>query len=239
MITRVRATVLAIVVSLAATGIVRADDPVRLFNGKDLKGWIKRGGDATYRVDNGEVVGTSAPNTSNTFLCTPKEYGDFELEYDFKIADPDFNSGVQIRSHHRPEQRDAPGGYKVEEQRVYGYQVEIDPKVERAWSAGIYFEGGSKDKDGKPLRKAGWLNDLSKNEAARKAFKLGEWNHIKVVAKGNHLQTWINGVPAADFTDTDEKGFVPKGLIALQVHSVGGNKDKKEIRWKDITIKEL
>ena len=43
----------------------------------------------------------------------------------------------------------------------------------------------------------------------------------------------------ADFIDTDEKGFVPKGLIALQVHSVGPKTDKKEIRWKDITIKEL
>jgi len=226
-------------IALVVPCSARADDPAKLFNGKDLKGWIKRGGEATYRVENGEVVGTSAPNTSNTFLCTPKEYGDFELEYDFKISDPDFNSGVQIRSHHRPEQREAPGGYKVEEQRVYGYQVEIDPKVERGWSGGIYFEGGSKDENGKPLRKAGWLNDLSKNEAARKAFKLGEWNHIKVVAKGNHLQTWINGVPAADFIDTDEKGFVPKGLIALQVHSVGPKTDKKEIRWKDITIKEL
>lgn len=73
----------------------------------------------------------------------------------------------------------------------------------------------------------------------KKARKLGEWNHLKVVAKGRRIQTWLNGVPAADFTDKDDKAFSPTGLIALQVHSVGKNTDTKEIRWKNIKFKEL
>jgi hypothetical protein len=230
MATRVWSAALFLSASILLPGISFADETVELFNGKDFTGWTKRGGAATYTVDNGEVVGHSAPNTSNTFLCTDKEYGDFELEFDFKITDRDFNSGVQIRSHARPEEK---------EERVYGYQIEIDPKEDRSWSGGIYFEGGSKDKDGNWIRKGGWLDDLSDNEPARKAFQFGEWNHVRVVAKGRRIQTWVNGVAAGDFTDNDEKAFTPSGFIALQVHSVGGDKETKEIRWKNIKLTEL
>jgi hypothetical protein len=212
------------VLMLGSAALAVAAEPVALFNGTDLTGWKQLGGEAKYSIEDGVIVGRSVPNTSNTFLATEKEFGDFELELDFKIDDPTFNSGVQIRSHARPN-----GDGKV----VYGYQVEIDPRPDRLWTAGIYFEAGSE------AREAGWLNDLAKNEAARKAFKIGEWNHLKVVAKDRHIQTWLNGVPAADFTESDEKAFLPKGFIALQVHSVGGAKEPKEVRWRNIELTEL
>lgn len=201
-----------------------AGEAIELFNGKDLAGWSKRGGAGTYAVEDGAIVGRSAPDTFNTFLRSDDEYDDFELELDFKIDDPKFNSGVQIRSHTRPEQRG---------DVVYGYQVEIDPRPDRAWSAGIYFEGGTED------RPAGWLNDLSDNEAARDAFRLGQWNHLRIRADGRRIQTWLNGVPAADFTDTDNEAFIPSGFVALQVHSVGGVKQPKEVRWKNIKLTPL
>jgi hypothetical protein len=233
----IRGAAVVVLFTFLAPAVSLADEKVEIFNGKDFTGWTKRGGDATYRVENGEVMGQSAPNTTNTFMCTDKDYGDFELEYDFKIADRDFNSGVQIRSHHRPEKG---------RERVYGYQIEIDPRGDRAWSGGLYYEGGKMDEaaskeKGKSvwIREAGWLDDLSDNEPARKAFKFGDWNHIKVVAKGNHIQTWINGVPAADFTDSDEKVADASGLIALQVHAVGQKTDPKEIRWRNIKLTEL
>jgi hypothetical protein len=190
-----------------------------------LPGWKKLGGFAEFTVEDSEIVGHSAVGSPNTFLATEKEYDDFILEYDFKIDDRDFNSGVQIRSHSLPEHN---GG------KVFGYQVEIDPREDRHWTAGLYFEGGS------PEREAGWLNDLSNNPEAQEAFKLGEWNHVKVVADGRHIQTWLNGVPAADFTDEDEEGFIPSGFIALQVHSLGGGVEgPREVRWKNIQITEL
>jgi hypothetical protein len=217
-------TILAVVLSSFTPSPVSADQMVELFNGKDLTGWTKRGGDAQYAVEDNMIVGRSVPNTPNTFLTTDKEFADFILELDFKISDTDFNSGVQIRSHSRPQDN---------RERVYGYQVEIDPKPDRAWTAGIYYEGGDKN------RKAGWLNDLSENEPARKAFRLGEWNHLRVVAKGNRIQTWLNGVPAADFTDNDENAFSPSGFIALQVHGVGDKRDTKEVRWTNIKLTVL
>jgi hypothetical protein len=155
-------------------------------------------------------------------MCTNDEYGDFTLELDFKVDSRDsFNSGVQIRSHARPEGKG---------ERVYGYQVEMDTDPDRAWTGGIYFEGGSKD------RPAGWLNELGTNEAAQKARKLDDWNHFKIECKGRNIKTWVNGVPAADFTDKDDKAFAPKGFIALQVHGVGDLKEPREVRWKNIKL---
>jgi hypothetical protein len=151
-------------------------------------------------------------------LCTDKEYGDFALDCDFKISDQEFNSGIQLRSHVRPE---------GDHERVYGYQIEIDPKP-RAWTGGLYFEAGN------DARKAVWLNDLTNNEPARQAFHLGEWNHLRIIAQGRHIQSWINGVPAADFTETDDRAFSPSGFIGLQVHAVGKSEVPMEVRWKNL-----
>src|SRR5690242_7682585 len=101
-----------------------ADRSVKLFNGTDLTGWTQRGGHADYRVEDGCIVGASRPNQPNSFLCTDAEYGDFILELDFK-ADPEVNSGVQIRSESTPDYQNG---------RVHGYQVEIDTSS-RAWTA--------------------------------------------------------------------------------------------------------
>jgi len=224
---RILTTIVAALTLAFSVSSVSADEVVEIFNGKDFTGWTKRGGDATYAVDNGEIVGRSVPNTPNTFLTTDKEFGDFVLELDFKLDPKDFNSGVQIRSHARPE---------GDRERVYGYQVEMDTDPDRPWTGGIYFEGGSKDPSGKWIRKAGWLNNLEKNEPAQKARRLGEWNHFKIVANGRRIQTWLNGVPAADFTDDDDKAVTPKGFIALQVHGVGNKRETKEVRWKNIKL---
>lgn len=222
--------VAALILTLFVVGSAIADEPVELFNGKDLSSWTKRGGVAKYSVENGEIVGRSVPKTPNTFLTTDKEFGDFILELDFKIDPKDFNSGIQIRSHSRPEDG---------RERVYGYQVEIDTDPNRPWTGGIYFEGGSKDEKGEWIRKAGWLNDLKENEPAQKERRLGEWNHIKIVAKGRQIQTWLNGVPAADFTDNDDEAFSPSGFIALQVHGVGDSREPKEVRWKNLQLTVL
>jgi hypothetical protein len=196
-----------------------------LFDGKSLEGFTQKGGKAKYRVEDGAIVGSSVPNTPNSFLCTNKEYGDFILELEFKV-DPALNSGVQIRSqcYDEPTEVDVKGEKKkFPAGRVHGYQVEIDPSA-RAYSGGIYDEG-----------RRGWLNDLKDNEAARKAFKANEWNKFRIECKGDSIKTWINGVPAADLKDD----VTPKGFIALQVHGVGKKEEPLEVRWRNIKIQEL
>jgi len=196
-----------------------------LFNGKDLDGWIQRGGKAKYRVKDKQIIGSSVPDTPNSFLCTKRDYADFILELEFEV-DPKLNSGVQIRSHCFVEKKTrVVDGKKVTTQteRVRGYQVEIDPS-ERAWSGGIYDEG-----------RRGWLNDLKGNEAARKAFKQNEWNKFRIECRGDSIKTWLNGVAAADLKDS----MTPSGFVALQVHGVGKEKEPREVRFRALRIKEL
>lgn len=194
-----------------------------LFDGKTLKGWIQKGGKAKYAIEDGVIVGSTVLNTPNSFLCTEKNYGDFILELEFKV-DPKMNSGIQIRSEcfDQPKTvRDGAKEIKIPAGRVHGYQVEIDPS-KRAWTAGIYDEG-----------RRGWLNDLKNNPAAQKAFRQGEWNKVRVEAKGDSIKTWLNGVPAADLKD----GLTRTGFIALQVH--GSKEANVPVRWRNIRIQEF
>ncbi len=199
-----------------------------LFNGKNLDGWEQHSGKAEYRVEEGAVVGKTVAGTGNSFLCTKIKYGDFILEFEFKVA-KDMNSGVQFRSEFYEKETEAEIKGKKKKfpaDRVFGYQYEIDPST-RAYTGGVYDEA-----------RRGWLNDLKDNEAARKAFKPGEWNQARIQCQGDHIQTWINGVKAADFKDS----LTPKGIIALQVHGIGDGKKKapgEEVRWRNIRIKEL
>ncbi|SIQ35629.1 3-keto-disaccharide hydrolase [Maribacter ulvicola] len=184
---------------------------VNLFDGETLNGWHKLGGIANYTVKDGAIVGATVHNTPNTFLTTNKMYGDFILELDYKV-DSTMNSGIQIRSNSIPSYLNG---------RVHGYQVEIDPS-KRAWSGGIYDEG-----------RRGWLNPLTDNPAAQKAFKQNDWNHYRIEAIGDTIKTWVNNVPAAYLIDE----MTAKGFISLQVHGIN-NKQKEgtEILWKNIKI---
>jgi len=200
---------------VGVAGAADTDGFTPLFDGKTLTGWTQLGGVAKYTVENGQIVGTAVPNTPNSFLCTKKHYGDFVLEYEYKVS-PVLNSGVQIRSNSLKD-------YKAG--RVHGYQVEIDPSA-RAWSSGIYDES-----------RRGWLYPLKDNPKAQKAFKQNEWNTVRVEAIGDSIKTFHNGVPAADLVDS----MTLSGFIGLQVHGVGKNTERlgAQVRWRNLRIKDM
>ncbi|MFI3248117.1 MAG: DUF1080 domain-containing protein [Rikenellaceae bacterium] len=179
-----------------------------LFNGEDFTGFEPLGGRAEFVVEDGALVGISTKGEPNSFVATTESYGDFILEFDM-WNDTLLNSGVQIRSHSRS------NGSKV-----YGYQCEIDPS-DRAWSGGIYEEGGR-----------GWLATLDGYEVGQKAYKREDWNHYRVEALGNNIRVWLNGVSTANLYDDRES----EGFIAFQVHSAGGPKIGRKTMWKNITI---
>jgi hypothetical protein len=90
------ATVLACVCAGAGAGAAE-EGWVSLFDGKTLEGWTVKGGPATFKAEDGMIVGTTGKGGPNTFLCRGP-YGDFALELEVK-CDPPLNSGIQIRSH--------------------------------------------------------------------------------------------------------------------------------------------
>ena len=183
-----------------------------LFNGKNLSGWKQLNGSAKYTVENGAIVGHTVRNSNNSFLCTKKAYGDFILEFDFRVDDG-INSGVQFRSESLKNYQNG---------RVHGYQFEIDPS-KRAWTGGVYDEA-----------RRGWLYNLNNNPAAKKAFKNNEWNKARIECIGNSIRTWVNGIACADLLDNTTLS----GFIALQVHAIGkdGKEEGKTIAWKNIRI---
>ncbi len=184
-----------------------------LFDGESLDNWEQKGGKAKYLIADDCIVGTTVPNTPNSFLCTKQSYGNFAFTCEFKVH-PLLNSGIQIRSNSLADYKNG---------RVHGYQAEIDAS-DRSWTAGIYDEG-----------RRGWLDNHDGNRAARFAFKQNGWNQLFVLAQGDSIRTWLNGVPAADLTDD----MTAEGFIALQVHGVGGRQDPLEVRWRNLKICEV
>jgi 3-keto-disaccharide hydrolase len=175
--------------------------------------FVKNGGVAEYEFKDGVLIGKTRPKTQNTFLCTKKRYRDFEMTFEFHV-DPKLNSGLQFRSNIKI--------LKNGKERVWGYQCEIDPS-ERSYSAGIYEEAGR-----------GWLADLKDNEKARNALKQGEWNQVRILAVGDLIKTWINGVPAADLLDERTQ----EGFFGFQVHAVP-YADEVLVQWRNARVREI
>lgn len=183
-----------------------------IFDGKSLEGWSQKNGTATYEIVDGTVKGTTAEGSPNSFMCSNREYGDFELHFEVK-CDDELNSGVQIRSASKDDYKNG---------RVHGPQVEITGSSGK--SGLIYSEGTGR----------GWI---SQDQTGHKHFKNGEWNKYRIVAQGNRVQTWING---ESVDDTEIPEVEPtKGFIGLQVHRIKKGTGPFKVQWRNIYIKEL
>lgn len=195
-----------------------ADGWQSLFNGRDLDGWEKHGGGATYAVEDDAIVGTNGPG-QNTFLCTAREYGDFELEFEVRLLAP-LNSGVQIRSRARIEQRDG-----VDREFVYGPQIEI----ERSPGEAGYIYGE---------RIGGWMTPEDKLKP-HSHFRNDDWNHYRILAEGPRIRTWINGQLVSDLVDEEVYRDHARGFVGLQVHSTKAEAGTLKVAWRNLRIREV
>ena len=193
------------------------DGWVDLFDGKTLNGWTQHNGTATYVVKDATIHGTTAEGSPNSFLCTAKDYSDFELVFDVKV-DNALNSGCQIRSRL----------HKGKGKRVNGPQVEIEASGAKGAEAGyIYGEACG-----------GWMTPEDKRKP-HKHFKDGEWNSYRVLAEGPRIQVWVNGTQVSDLTDDGKFKSHPKGFIGLQVHSIKKGAGPYSVAWRNIRIREI
>jgi hypothetical protein len=218
---------LSLAAALVASPTLHAADWVSLFDGTSLTGWTQLNGTATYKVEDDTIVGTTTEGSPNSFLCSDKLYGDFELEFEVKVDDA-LNSGVQIRSAQKTE---GDGQNKNDKAgRVYGPQCEIESSPGQ--SGWIYGEATG----------LGWLSpepnekDPAKNQHSH--MKNGEWNSFRIIANGPRIQTFINGQAVADLTHEDIYKTHPKGFIGLQVHGIKAGTGPYSVAWKNIRIKE-
>lgn len=224
-------------VSLVAAAVVHAEDKP-LFNGKDLSGW--KGQPEFWSVQDGVITGHTTrevPVKENTFLVWDGQVGDFELNFKYKIVDKDGkaagfgNSGVQYRS------KVVNPKYSV----VAGYQADFE--VGTTYSGILYEEKGrgilanrgekvvihEGDAPNKPRIEV--TGSVGKSEDIQAGIHPAEWNAYRIVAKGGHLQHFINGKQTVDVTDETAIG-AKTGVLALQLHAG----DPMTVQFKDIVL---
>ena len=143
----------------------------KLFNEKDLTGWVVYGTEKWY-VEDGLLVSESGPDKGYGYLGTEENFDDFEIELEFK-QEANGNSGVFIRS-------------TVDGTKVSGWQVEVAPPGSD--TGGIYESYGR-----------GWL--IKPDPEKDKALKFGEWNKMRIVVKGDNVTSYLNGVEMVNFSD--------------------------------------
>jgi hypothetical protein len=198
-----------------------------IFNGKNLDGWTQKNGTASYRIEKGAIVGKTMEGSPNSFLCTDKLYGDFELQFEVKLINDELNSGVQIRSQTKElNDKEKTRGDKFG--RVNGPQVEIEATKEKGAESGYVY--------GEAI--GGWMTPKEKL-IPHKNFKNGKWNKYRILAKGPVIKTWVNGNQVSDLKDEEKYKSHSKGFIGLQVHSIKKGTGPYEVAWRNIKIKEL
>ena len=215
---------------LIATAACAADSTENWFANGKLEGFKVVSGVASYKVEDGVLVGTTVEGSPNTFLATGKQYKDFEIEFEVKLDDQ-LNSGLQVRSHLAKEGDKAPEGSKGNKPlpvgRLFGPQCEI---AVGSKSGDFYDEA----------RRGTWWSILTKTDSvctdkAKAAFKKGEWNHFRIVVKGDHYQSWVNAVLTADFSQPND----PEGYIGFQVHGIKKGTGPFSARWRNVKFRAL
>lgn len=203
----------------------------KIFDGKTMKGWDAD--TAFWRVENGTFVGEVKPGQeikTNTFLIwTAGMPANFELRAQYRIS-PEGNSGIQYRS---AAVKGVPHGLK-------GYQADIDGA--NTYTGQNYEERGRgflAMRGQKALLKTGLKpiiqGSVGNSDSLKNLIKTNDWNDIRIVAKGNHLLHYINGVLMSETTDEDTKERKFKGLLGFQVHVMPFMK----VEYREIYIKLL
>lgn len=224
------ALILTAVISCSSTKSQTGESGfTRLFDGKTTAGWHTYGkttAGGKWKIEDGALrFDPNGPQDGGGDLVTDKEYSNFHLKYDWKVA-PKANSGLIYYVH--------------EDKSKYGqtYSTGLEMQV-------LDNEGHP---DGKITKhRAGDLYDIIKS-SSEPVKAVGEWNTAEIVSKDGKLEQYLNGVKVVSTTLWDENwknlvagskfkgwpnwGTFKTGKIALQDHG--------DVVWyRNILIKEL
>ncbi len=181
----------------------------QLFDGKTFAGWE---GDLTwFRIVDGAVVAGSLTKNipQNEFLCSKREFGDFELRLKVRLSGGNGNGGIQFRSKRVPNSRE-----------MAGYQADVATGY---WGA-LYDES----------RRAKFLGTPPEPAVIAKLLKPNDWNDYVIRCEGPRVRLWLNGQLTTDFTESDPA--IPRtGNLGLQIHAGAPS----EAWYQDLAIEEL
>ena len=211
---------------------------VPLFDGKTLTGWD--GNPDFWSVADGAIRGqtTKDKKTRGNTFCIWKGgvLEDFELRLKFRIENG--NSGVQYRS------------LDLGKWVVSGYQAEV---CNRKGKVGFLYHEKGRGYLCNVGQKVEVTTEGKKNVVGKlgdpmeltKTYKEKGWNDYRIIARGNHIVQYLNGVQTIDLVDNqldDGSGQQPnrkagrlKGILALQIHAG----PPMTVEFKDIKLKTL
>ncbi len=179
------------------------------FNGKNLEGWAGLKG--YWSVRDGAIVGKCPQGKpAHTFLCSNRNYSDFELRFKAKLMDGVGNSGVQFRS-------------RITDRRTFrtgGPQCEI---------AGL----SHRHPPGSLVSEPGGPAIAAPRERVAEIYKAGDFNEFSIRCVGKHVTIRVNGVTTVD---ADWPTMPGEGIIAWQIH---GADAPREVVFKDVTLVEV
>lgn len=216
-----------------------------IFNGRDLSGW--EGLSQFWSVQDGAITGQTknqADLKANTFLVWKGgQPANFELRLKFKLTPNNdrnqANSGVQYRSKVLDAAIFSVGGYQADIDSTGRYAGMLYEEKGRGIIMGpgekIRITGMTKDAKGKQKAKVDKLGTPSTPADILAIYKLGEWNELRIVANGNHVQHFLNGRLTADVVDADAENAPKSGVIALQLHTG----PPMTVQFKDVQLKTL
>lgn len=223
-------------VTASAQDFERTDDPDRegfisLFDGETLDGWhaVPSESESDWTVRDGVILGEGSADRLAYLVWQDDELTDFELTLSYRLPGKG-NTGIEIRA--RP---DVTGKRPFEGYHADLGHVGIGPRILGAWD--FHFARRTEypcprgtrlmiDTDGRShateIDGALTIDDLHSHD----------WNDIRIVARGNRFQFFINGKPASEFTDNAEQGRLAQGAIGLQIHDRGMQVEFRNIRLK-------
>ncbi len=174
-----------------------------LFDGKSLEGWEC---DPPELVTDWNVENGEMlgenPEKEASILWTTQSFTDFEIELEYITLTDDYDTGLFIRG------------------KSHQVQIGISRSLQKDMTACIY---APKDEQGSYPGQTGKVAEF---------HKVGEWNHLKVIVGGKHIQTILNGEPMVDYTGVV---LADEGPIGLQLH--GGV--HMAVKFRNIRLKEL
>jgi hypothetical protein len=200
-----RAIVMLLALALAAgvaSGQEKQDGWENLFNGKDLAGWKLPKDNAWWKVSDGVIVGESDEKLRGSMLYTEKAYKDVLIEAEFRF-NGDIDSGIMLRR-----RKDNKGDIQV--------QIGVSRSLKVDMTGSIYAHG----------------KYPGKAQGVDKLLKAGDWNTLRIEARGDTYKVFLNGTQVLTYQDP---AFPNPGPIGLQVH--GGVKMK--IEFRNLRAKQL
>jgi hypothetical protein len=165
-------------------------EKIRLFNGKDLDGWV--GHEDLWSVEGDEIVGKNATEIKvSTYLLTKRKFSDFRFVGKVKLVQSEMHSGIAFWGRNAPDKGDT---------YTYAGHLVMFPT---GWGLFDLFRRGGLPVDGRPAQRVGKQHD---------------WNHLEILAQGNRVRVAVNGVAVVDWRDPIPTN-IKDGPIGLQLHA--------------------